>query len=917
MVMVEPDTAYFDPPPRTMRILRWFCADIYLEEVEGDLYELFQEEVEEYGLKKAKRRFFLTAIRYLKPFFYGKKDFTLQLEYHLTMLKHYLKIAFRQLKKQQAYSFINISGLAIAMACCIVVLVYVHDETSYDNYHPKAEQVYRLSIRSLEVGDDNSENLIAASPILWGPALKKDYPEVENYTRFVPRTSPDNPWEITVGDRSFSEARILYTDPSVMEMFNWPLVSGDPEKALEDPNTIVITEAMAEKYFKGEDPMGKVLTIDPKERDREGNLNGTTYDFTVSAIISNVPERSHFRFDFLLPSRILNDVYGGDINGEADISPWYWRGLIGYTYLELKPGTDVDAFAAKFESFQERYVGDATRSRGYYYEPDLQRLDQIYLDGERLGQMRPVGDKTYLYVFSLVALFILFLACINFMNLATARSAMRAKEVGLRKVVGAFRKQLISQFLGESVVISFLAFSIAVGLAWMVLPFFYEYLGKELFIDYAREAPFLVSLLLLGIIVGIIAGSYPAFFLSRFKPALVLKGVYSKTQKGALLRKGLVVFQFMISAFFIIMTITLFKQINFMRNYDLGFDQERVVVIPPNVAQSMASQYEAVRGELLADPRFKDVTMSSQVPGQPGRGGDLYVEKGADIESSFSLDETFVDYNYVDLFGLELLAGEEFKKRKVDEEASEDQEVVAILNEQAVRQFGWASPQEAIGKQIVRDPNAKDWTARIVGVVKDFHSESLREEIGPQALIQMPRYSFMSIKLKTDDLQEGIAAIQGTVEKFVKDVPFEYNFLDATFKEQYETEAQLSSVFTYISILAIFIACMGLFGLATFTTAARIKEVGIRKTLGASVQDIVFLLSKNFATLILIAGLVAVPFAYLATERGLEYFAYTVNNSIGTYVVAVIGALVIALITIAFQTIRAALSNPVESLRAE
>lgn len=915
--MVGTDPHYHDPPSRIMRILRWFCAEIYLEEVEGDLYELFQEEVEEYGLKKAKRRFFFTAIRYLKPFFFGKKDLTIQLEYHLTMLRHYLKIAFRQLKKQRAYSFINISGLAIAMACCITVLVFVHDETSYDNYHPKAEQVYRLSIRSLEVGDDNSENLIAASPILWGPALKKDYPEVENFARFVPRTSPDNPWEVTAEGRSFSEARILYADPAALEMFNWPLISGDPKKALHEPSSIVITEAMAKKYFKEEDPIGKVMTIDPKERDRDGQLNGNTYNFSVSAVMANVPERSHFRFDFLLPSSILNGVYGGDINSVADISQWYWRGLISYTYLELKPGTDVDAFADKFEAFQEQYVGDATRSRGYYYEPDLQRLDKIYLDGERLGQLRPVGDNTYIWVFSLVALFILFLACINFMNLATARSAMRAKEVGLRKVVGAFRKQLVSQFLGESVVISFIAFLLAVVLAWLVLPVFYQYLGKELFIDYAREVPFLASLLILGLVVGILAGSYPAFFLSRFRPALVLKGAYGNSQKGSLLRKGLVVFQFVISAFFIIMTITLYKQVNFMRNYDLGFDQERVVVVPPNVAQSLASQYESVKEELLKHPQFKDVTMSSQVPGQAGRGGDLYVEKGADIASSFSLDETFVDYNYIDLFGLQMLAGEAFKKRKAADEEAENPEVLAVLNETAVQQFGWSSPQEAIGKQIVRDPNAKDWTARVIGVVKDFHSESLRQEIGPQALLQMPRYAFLSVKLKTDDLQGGIATIQSTVEKFVQDIPFEYNFLDATFKEQYETETQLSSVFTFISMLAIFIACMGLFGLATFTTARRIKEVGIRKTLGASVQDIVFLLSKNFALLILIAGLVAVPFAYLATEKGLEYFAYSVDNSLSTYVLAIAGALIIALITIAFQTIRAALSNPVDSLRIE
>lgn len=918
-IMVNPQPTYHDPPARMMKLLRWFCADAYLEEVEGDLFELFQEEIEIHGLKKARNRFFFTAIRYIKPFFFGKKGFSIHLDHHLTMFRHYLKIALRQLFKQRTYSFINITGLAIAMACCIVVLIYLHDETSYDNYHENAENIYRLSIESFEIGAEEDRNLIAASPILWAPALQKDYPEVESFARFVPLVSPDNPWDIKTGDKVFAEARILYADPSALQMFNWPVVDGDPTTALSSPTSIVITQSMAKKYFGATAAIGKTLNIDNKQRDREGNLTGETYDFTVSAVMEDIPNRSHFRFDFLLPASILNGIYGGDINGGADISPWYWRGLISYTYLTLKEGTDVAAFEAKFADFQDRYVGDATRSRGYYYEPDLQQLDKIYLDGQRLGQLRPVGDKTYLFVFSLVALFILILACINFMNLATARSAMRAKEVGLRKVVGAFRQQLVAQFLGESMVISFVAFLLAIGLAWLTLPIFYTYLGKELQLDIGQEAPFLVSLLLIGLLVGFLAGSYPAFFLSRFRPATVLKGVFAKTQKGALLRKGLVVFQFVISAFFIIMTITLFKQLNFMRTSDLGFDQDRVVVVPPNVARSLSSHYDALRSELLADPKFKDVTMSSEVPGQAGRGGDLYVEKGAPIESSFNLGETFVDYNYVDLFGLDILVGDDFQQRNAPEEGAEEErpEVLAIINEEAVRRFGWASPEEAIGKQIVRDPNAKDWTARVVGVVKDFHTRSLREPIGPKALLQMPRYSFLSIKLDTDDIQGGIATIEDKVAQFAPDVDFEYNFLDESFKEQYETESLLGNVFTYISLLAIFIACMGLFGLASFTTTQRIKEVGIRKTLGASVQDIVFLLSKSFVKLILIAAIMAIPIAYYVAELGLDYFAYRINNGVSTYLLAIVAALVIALFTIAYQTIKVALSNPVDSLRME
>jgi len=918
-IMVNPQTPYHDPPARMMKLLRWFCADAYLEEVEGDLFELFQEEIEIHGLKKARNRFFFTAIRYIKPFFFGKKGFSIHLDHHLTMFRHYLKIALRQLFKQRTYSFINITGLAIAMACCIVVLIYLHDETSYDTYHENAENIYRLSIQSHEVGGEGDGNLIASSPILWGPALQKDYPEVEAFARFIPVVNPDSPWDIKAGDKVFSEVDVLYADPKVLEMFNWPMLDGDPSTALDNPESIVITQGMAKKYFGTENPLGKTLNIDSKDRNREGVLTGETYDFTVSGVLKDIPNRSHFTFDFLLPAHILSEAYGGDINGGADISPWYWRGLISYTYLMLKEGTDVAAFEAKFADFQDRYVGDATRSRGYYYEPDLQQLDEIYLDGQRLGQLSPVGDKTYLFVFSLVALFILILACINFMNLATARSAMRAKEVGLRKVVGAFRQQLVAQFLGESMVISFAAFLLAIGLAWLTLPIFYTYLGKELQLDIGQEVPFLLSLLLIGLLVGFVAGSYPAFFLSRFRPAMVLKGVFAKTQKGALLRKGLVVFQFVISAFFIIMTITLFKQLNFMRTSDLGFDQDRVVVVPPNVARSLSSHYDALRSELLADPKFKDVTMSSEVPGQAGRGGDLYVEKGAPIESSFSLGETFVDYNYVDLFGLDILVGGDFQQRKGPEEGAEEErpEVLAIINEEAVRRFGWASPEEAIGKQIVRDPNAKDWTARVIGVVKDFHTHSLREPIGPKALIQMPRYSFLSIKLDTDDIQGGIATIEDKVAQFAPDTDFEYNFLDESFKEQYETESLLGNVFTYISLLAIFIACMGLFGLASFTTTQRIKEVGIRKTLGASVQDIVFLLSKSFVKLILIAAIVAIPIAYYVAEQGLDYFAYRINNGVSTYLLAVVAALVIALFTIAYQTIKVALSNPVDSLRME
>ena len=524
-------------------------------------------------------------------------------------------------------------------------------------------------------------------------------------------------------------------------------------------------------------------------------------------------------------------------------------------------------------------------------------------------------------MFSIIAFFILIIACINFMNLATARSAGRAREVGMRKAVGADRRQIITQFLGESVVISLVALVLAVALARLVMPVFYSYVGKELVLDYSGSGVFLGMLVLIGLFVGIFAGSYPAFFLSRFRPAVVLKGGMEGQAQGGRLRKGLVVFQFAISVLLVLGTLTVFKQLHFMQDYDLGFDQEQVMILPSTTARSLMPQYEALKAELLTHPGIADVTASSAVPGRGG-SGDVYVEKGKPAEDGFSIGEALVDYNFMEMFDLKLVAGREFSREIVTDAGVRDEngrvvEVAMIVNEETVRRFGW-TPEEALGKEILRDPQSVDWTGTIIGVMRDFHVQSLHQEIRPAALVLAPRYFLLSIKLEPGNMPEAISFVEQQVKAFGPEVPFAYSFLDEDFRAQYEVEEQLGEVFTYIAFLAILIACLGLFGLAAFTAEQRTKEIGVRKTLGATVPQIVTLLSKDFVLLVVIAFVVAAPAAYYLLDRFfLSEFAYRITMGPDLFILAGILALAIALLTVSFQAVKAAVANPVDSLRYE
>ncbi|MEL7119277.1 MAG: ABC transporter permease [Bacteroidota bacterium] len=917
---MEDQPTYYNPPENVMRFLRWYCAASFLEEIEGDLFELFQEEVEIHGLKKASRQFVWTALRYLNPYFFGKKDLSLNLEHHLTMLQHYFKIAVRHLWKQRLYSVINILGLAIGVACCLTVLYYITDEIGYDSHHENADDLYRISLNTATLSG-GVEQLAAISPVLWGPALKKDYPVVEDFARFVSEVSPDNPWEIINGETSFTESEILFADPSALKLFTFPMIHGDPNTALNEPMTIVLTKKMALKYFNDENPTGKTLIIDPKIRGNDGQFTNQTFELTVSAVLEDLPRNTHLTFEFLVPSIQLNQLYGIDINGNGEEQRWFWRGLNAHTYIKLNDGTDPTVLEEQFQAFQDRYLGDDTRSRGYVYYPYLQNIKDIHLDEEHAAQLNPTGSRSYILIFSIIAFFVLCIASINFMNLSTARAATRAKEVGLRKVVGASFRQLVNQFMGESLIITFLAIIIGLLLTRFTLPIFFNFIEKDLAIQFNNYVLWALIILGLGTLVGLLAGLYPAIVLSRFRPIDTIKGNFIKSKNGSFLRKGLVVFQFLLSAILIIVTLTLFKQINYMRSYDLGFDKEHVMVITPNTARSVANKYETLKTELSEDPAIADVTMTSGMPGF-SIGGDNYGEAGAPVESAIVLAEIFVDYNYLDFFKLDLIAGRNFDRNLGTDAGSPRTEnsppqLMAIVNEEAIRQFGWANPEEALGKQIFRDPNAKDWAANVIGVVKDFHVQTLQQDLSPTAIILRPNYNYLAVKLNPGDIAKGVASVEKTIKAFAPEVEFDYAFLDENFNQQYVTEQRLSKAFTQISLLAILIACMGLFGLAAFSTAQRIKEIGVRKTLGASLMNIVFLLSKDFTRLVLIAVVIAIPISYFITEKGLENFAYRINIRPEIYLFALLIALSIAFLTVSFHTLKAAMSNPVKSLRTE
>ncbi|MES2647244.1 MAG: ABC transporter permease [Bacteroidota bacterium] len=805
------------------------------------------------------------------------------------MFSNYFKIAFRNLWRNKAFSAINIFGLAIGIATCLVILMFVQNELSYDRFNKKADRTARI----IFIGQVQGEKMKEASvmpPV--AKALLSDYPEVEEATRLKNAGSPI----INYADKSFREGSVAFVDSNFFSVFTLPLIAGDTRTALLEPNTVVITEATAKKYFGKEDAIGKVLFF------KEWNSN-----YKVTGVMKKIPVNSHFHFDFF-----------ASMSGFEEAKSSSWMSSNFYTYLVLRKGADYKQLQSKLPGLVSKYIGpqmqqamgltlEQFRKNGSDIGFMLEPLTSIHLKSDTTSELEPRGDIRYVYIFSAIALFMLLIACINFMNLSTASAAKRAREVGIRKVMGSVKLQLVKQFLIESMLITVIALLIALTIAQLVLPLFNNITGKALSLNFSENVWLLPSLLLLGIVTGFIAGSYPAFFLSSFNPATVLKGKLVAGKKTGWLRSGLVVFQFCISIVLIVGTAVVYLQLSYIQNKNLGYEKERVLILPETY---LLGQKEAVlKQKIKADTRVSNVTSSGYLPAGPSNGNNffIYAQEEASQIKTLRYD---VEDNYISTLGMEIVHGRNFSP-----EFATDSNGI-ILNETAARALGWE--KNAIGKTVKRRENTgAEITYNVIGVVKDFHFKSLHERISPLVMTLSRNSGTLIIKTKTAEVGGLLATLKNEWDNLNPETPFSYSFLDERFDATYREDKNTGMMLGIFAGLTIFVACLGLFGLATFTANQRTKEIGIRKVLGASVTGIVSLLSTDFLKLVCIAFVVAVPVAWLVMNRWLQDFAYRIDIPWQAFVIAAIAAISITLFTVSYQAIKSALANPVKSLRSE
>lgn len=816
------------------------------------------------------------------------------------MLKNYLKITFRNLWKQKGYAFINILGLAVGLACCIVILLYVSHELSYDKHHKHSDRIYRV-VSKIDFSGNYLE--LASAPAPMGPTLIRDFPEVESVTRFRPIGSRI----VKQGDINIKEGGLVLADSTVFEVFSMPMLYGNPGTALKNPETVVITKSIAQKYFGKVDAVGESITILEE------------FDYEVTGVIEDMPATSHFNFNFLI-SMATTD--------ESDNNSWFSNNF--RTYVLLEQGTDPQQFEQHFETVKKQYVEPQLKSfmgvnleefeaAGNSVEYDLQPLTDIHLYSDLTGEFEANGSITYVYIFSALAIFVLLLACINFMNLATARASRRAKEVGIRKTLGSSRGQLTIQFLAESILLSIIAFLVALFLVELTLPFFSSLAGREITEEYLFNPGTIGIISGIVLVTGFLAGSYPALVLSSFQPVRVLKGAFREEMGHSLLRKGLVVFQFSISIIIIVGLLVINKQLNFIQNKELGFQKDQIIIVED--AYTLGSSYavDDLKEQMLDYPIFESATISSFFPVEGFGKNDLaHWPRGKEPtqNNTVSMQRWSVDEDYIPTLGMELLSGRNF-----DADRSTDKNTV-ILNEAAVQRFGFEEP---VGRSIQTFAIGHDGTIKndefleyqIIGVVKNFHYESLRQNIQPLGLFNDRSSGNVALKIAASNTPEAINRLEQWWNDRAPDKPFNYTFMDQQFDQMYRSESRVQDLMTAFSVLAIAIACLGLLGLSAYSAERRTKEIGIRKVMGATVANIMTLMSGEFLKLIAISFVVAIPISYWIMSRWLQDFAFRTQVGFDVFLLAGVGALAVALATVSWQSITAALMNPVDSLRSE
>ena len=801
------------------------------------------------------------------------------------MLRNYLLIALRNLRKHKTFGFINITGVAVGLACFLLIALYVQDELSYDHYNTNANRIYRVTRTFLSSEGTPSLRLAQAAPP-FGPLLKQDFPEAEEVLRTIQTNGL-----IRYGENRFNEQDLFLAEANLFRVFDFDLVSGNPDQALVNPFSILFSRPMAEKYFGNENPLGKTVRFNNQ------------YDLTVTGVFEPLPAQSHFHPAFLLSFSTFNDprVYG------AEQLRTNWSNNSFNTYMLFKPGTNPLRIEAAFPEFQNRHVpADGGRKPSTFSVLNLQKLTDIHLRSHTDSEVEPTGDISYIYLFSAIGLFILLIACINYMNLATARSAGRAKEVGMRKVVGALRSQLIGQFLSESFVLVTLALGVAIGLVLLCLPMLNAFTTKHLSFRQLLNPGFLSILIGITLLTGLVAGSYPAFFLTSFRPLGVLKGQISSAMRTGKLRQVLVITQFAIAIALIISTAVVYNQMKYIQNYRLGYQKEQMLLLR-DVGDS-TTNYETLKQQLIATGAVRDMGRSSRIPS--GRLLDSYDARTLKGDTMapvmINLRALQIDYDFIPAYQIGMAAGRNFSRSY-----STDTSMV-VLNETAVRQLGW-TPEQAIGKPFQYGP-AK---GQIIGVTKDFHFESLHQQMSALAMILTPRQlNWLSIPIQ-GNIPAGVQRVETIWKKFFPERPFDYQFLDTRFDRLYAREQTQQTLFSIFAGVAILISCLGLFGLSMFMAEQRTKEIGIRKVLGASEASLVALFSKDFMKLVIIALVIASPVAWYAMHTWLTDFAYRTDIHWWVFLLAGGLTVLIALLTVSFQSVKAALMNPVKSLRSE
>ena len=800
------------------------------------------------------------------------------------MIKNYFKTAWRNLRRNKVFSAINILGLSIGLACCILMFLFIQHELSYDKFNTNSKNIYR--IYSIPIDSKDTKEL-AVTPAPWAPLMKKDYPEIKEYVRLL------RDEKIVIGqpgEQHFYEKDVIYADSTFFRVFSVELEQGDVKTALDRPYSIILTKEMAQKYFGDVDPIGKTLEV---------NSFVGAVDVVVTAIAKKIPPSSHFQFSSLISLQTLGDISN------------FWSYHMLQSYVLLKEKTSPKEIEKKFSGFNNKYIANNPQADGAQ-DIYLQPLTDIHLHSKMTGEIGINSDIAYVYVFAGVAIFILLIACFNFTNLSTARSLSRAKEVGLRKVVGAERSQLMKQFLGEAGLFAIISLAIALVIAYVVLPVFNQLSDRQLNLDLNQNLPLVFMLFLLVLFVGLLAGIYPAVILSSFKPVEVLKGKIFRSAKKISFGKILVTLQFVVSIVLIAATILVNQQLTFLQNKKLGFDKENIVVLtlPKNLD---TTRLETFKASLINKAGIRAVAASSSVPG-PLIPVNQVNDGSADLNKALSMQMLFTDMDFVRTMNMRIMAGRDFSK-----DHATDRTEGFILNEEAVKKSGWTSPADAIGKtfQWVL-PNAVLKSGKVIGVVQDFNITPLKTAVQPLVMHISPiRFQYLYVRFDQSMADNVVGTIEKEFNQFYAKQSFEYSFLDDTLAMMYKSERKLGVIFSYFSFLAIFIACLGILGLSLYSIQQRVREIGIRKVIGASVTGITALLVKEFIQPVFIATLIAIPIVWYGMNKWLEDFAYRINISWWVFIVAGVLTLLVAILTVGIQAIKAAIANPVRSLRTE